>query len=242
MTLKVLSTVVALALSSVGCATTTGGHHNHHGEIVVAGEHCAHACTETYWVCREKPHANIGACSTEYAVCLGYNPFHDPWHTPSRCVAQETAIVVTEEDKARCVCAEHCTVAWKHCGVELEHCRVEYQGCLGYNPFEKGPHHRPAACVPSHHRPHQDACARHCTETYNACRVMPEANQSTCGADYSTCLGYNPFERGPDHVPMACVHVEPGTVVEYPPAVVTGAADKMRPAVALLGLVAAAVL
>ncbi|PHH61018.1 hypothetical protein CDD81_840 [Ophiocordyceps australis] len=258
MTPKLISAVVALALSSVGSATTTGGHHHHHGEVVVTGEHCAKACTETYWTCREELHANIGGCSHEYAVCLGYNPFKDPGHTPSHCVVpHETKVFITEEDKARCVCAQQCTVQWKHCGIELEHCRHEYQGCLGYNPFEKGPHHRPSACVPQHHRPHhtikvietvmpaphmqQDACARDCTTKYNTCRGMPGANQSTCAAEYSACLGYNPFEKGADHVPMACMH-EPGTVVEYPPAVVTGAAENMRPAVALLGLVAAAML
>jgi hypothetical protein len=33
-----------------------------------------------------------------------------------------------------------------------------------------------------------------CNNAYNACRVAPDANMSTCASNYAGCLKYNPFD------------------------------------------------
>ncbi|KAK2603451.1 hypothetical protein QQS21_004403 [Conoideocrella luteorostrata] len=46
-------------------------------------------------------------------------------------------------------------------------------------------------------------CADKCTERFYECTSAPNANAAHCGAQYSSCLGYNPFENGAGH-PTSC--------------------------------------
>lgn len=50
-----------------------------------------------------------------------------------------------------------------------------------------------------------DECAQSCYDAYNKCRGQPDPNLSTCAAEYSACLGYNPFNgNGTLGTPTAC--------------------------------------
>ncbi|POS71447.1 hypothetical protein DHEL01_v210160 [Diaporthe helianthi] len=48
---------------------------------------CVAACDKAYDACRSKPDANRAACASEYAGCLGYNPFDGSGSlvTPTAC-------------------------------------------------------------------------------------------------------------------------------------------------------------
>ena len=48
-------------------------------------------------------------------------------------------------------------------------------------------------------------CVQTCYDAYNKCRGQPDPNFSTCAAEYSACLGYNPFNgNGSLVTPTAC--------------------------------------
>ncbi|GES65807.1 putative cell wall glycoprotein [Aspergillus terreus] len=47
---------------------------------------CAEACNDAHNKCVTKPGANMAYCASEYASCLGYNPYNqDPFVTPTAC-------------------------------------------------------------------------------------------------------------------------------------------------------------
>ncbi|KAF4951707.1 hypothetical protein FSARC_12830 [Fusarium sarcochroum] len=48
-----------------------------------------------------------------------------------------------------------------------------------------------------------DDCVKKCNDAHNKCNTAPDANHSTCAAEYSECLGYNPYE-GSFVEPTAC--------------------------------------
>lgn len=51
----------------------------------------------------------------------------------------------------------------------------------------------------------RDECSDKCSAEYNACRSAPGANMSTCAANFSSCLGYLPFDdQGSLVTPTAC--------------------------------------
>ncbi|KAJ4266066.1 hypothetical protein NW762_004039 [Fusarium torreyae] len=48
-----------------------------------------------------------------------------------------------------------------------------------------------------------DDCVKKCNDAHDKCQTAPDANQATCAAEYSECLGYNPYE-GTFVEPTAC--------------------------------------
>lgn len=51
----------------------------------------------------------------------------------------------------------------------------------------------------------RDECSDKCAATYNTCRTAPGSNKASCAADYSSCLGYLPFDdQGSLVTPTAC--------------------------------------
>ncbi|KAJ4171830.1 hypothetical protein NW754_007425 [Fusarium falciforme] len=70
--------------------------------------------------------------------------------------------------------------------------------------------------------PPKDACAEHCYEAYNECRVAKGANMATCAAKYAECLGYSPFGNDGSLVtPTACSKKPAPTKPVYTTEVVT---------------------
>lgn len=52
----------------------------------------------------------------------------------------------------------------------------------------------------------RDSCSDACTDAFNTCRSDPSNNRSTCASNYSSCLGYSPFNNssGSFITPTAC--------------------------------------
>ncbi|KAF7892151.1 hypothetical protein EAF00_008453 [Botryotinia globosa] len=51
----------------------------------------------------------------------------------------------------------------------------------------------------------RDTCSDTCNTEYNTCRNAPGANRSTCASNYTSCLGYSPYDSNGSFVtPTAC--------------------------------------
>lgn len=130
-------------------------------------------------------------------------------------------------------------------------CAAEFAACVGYNPYAEQPYVDPTACSHSSMPAPTGAagCAMACTGRKNECMGKPDANHSTCAAEYADCLGYNPYAAEPYVEPTACSHAAAPTGTEKPaptkgtePPAVTAGGDRVKPVVALLALGAAALL
>ncbi|CAG1996031.1 unnamed protein product [Fusarium graminearum] len=172
---------------------------------------CVTGCNDDYNKCRTAPGANMSTCAAQYAGCLGYNPFEGgSLVTPTACsvTASETS-KPTQSGTSDCL--NDCNNKYDKCrtapGANMATCASEYAGCLGYNPFEGGSLVAPTACSDKA-EPTQsgtDECVKECNSDYDKCRTAPDANMSTCAAQYSQCLGYNPFDgSGSLATPTAC--------------------------------------
>ncbi|KAJ4127832.1 hypothetical protein NW768_008110 [Fusarium equiseti] len=58
---------------------------------------CVSECNSDYNTCRTAPNANRATCASEYAECLGYNPFNSEGSlvTPTECSVASSDIVMT---------------------------------------------------------------------------------------------------------------------------------------------------
>ncbi|GKU22279.1 unnamed protein product [Fusarium langsethiae] len=168
---------------------------------------CVTGCNNDYNKCRTAPGANMSTCAAQYAGCLGYNPFEGgSLVTPTACSSRPEP---TQSDTNDCL--NKCNSGYDKCrtapGANMATCASEYAGCLGYNPFEGGSLVTPTACSsqPGPTQSSTDECVNECNSDYDKCRTAPGANMSTCAAQYSQCLGYNPFDGAGSLVtPTAC--------------------------------------
>jgi len=63
----------------------------------------------------------------------------------------------------------------------------------------------------------RDECSDKCSAAYNTCRGQPNANRAQCAADYSSCLGYLPFnDEGSLVTPTACSVTATATATAQP--------------------------
>lgn len=131
-------------------------------------EACAQACYTAYNVCRGKPDANRSTCASEYAGCLGYNPFGSDGSlvTPTACSTAGGSPTAGSSPSG------------------------------GSSPGASGvPGEYPSGDAhPSGNGAsgagYLEACAEACKNAHNACRTRANANLSTCGSEYASCLGY----------------------------------------------------
>ncbi|KAI8243578.1 Clock-controlled protein 6 [Colletotrichum sp. SAR 10_96] len=192
---------------------------------------CATNCGNAYNTCRGAPDANRASCAAEYAGCLGYSPFGPDGSliTPTACSAQISATPVPLPSPIEVApCPAACAVSYDKCrgapDANRASCAAEYAGCLGYSPFgPDGSLVTPTACsaaattpapAPTGAAPTAPAgneCAQKCAMVYGQCRSDPNANRSTCAANYAGCLGYSPFGADGSLVtPTACSASAPG--------------------------------
>ncbi|KAL6916822.1 hypothetical protein FSST1_008317 [Fusarium sambucinum] len=172
---------------------------------------CVSECNSNYDTCRTAPGANMSTCAAQYAGCLGYNPFEGgSLVTPTACSAPASDTPKpTQSGTSDCVTG--CNDDYNKCrtapGANMSTCAAQYAGCLGYNPFEGGSLVTPTACSekPQPTQSNTNECVDKCNSDYDKCRTAPDANMSTCAAQYSQCLGYNPFDGAGSLVtPTAC--------------------------------------
>jgi hypothetical protein len=122
-------------------------------------------------------------------------------------------------------CLAKCNAAHDKCNTapDANHatCAAEYAECIGYNPYGGATYVEPTACSHSAKPTATETakagdCLEKCNKAHDACNVAPDANHSTCAAEWAECLGYNPYD-GPDGSlvePTACSHSAKPTATE----------------------------
>jgi hypothetical protein len=118
---------------------------------IQARDACSDACLTAWGTCRGKPGANLALCASEYAGCLGYNPFESgTFVMPTACASKTTTTPAPAPPAPTSACVTACDAAYGTCRSKPDAnqalCASEYAGCLGYNPFESGSLVAPTAC------------------------------------------------------------------------------------------------
>ncbi|CAJ0554610.1 Ff.00g131230.m01.CDS01 [Fusarium sp. VM40] len=133
-------------------------------------------------------------------------------------------------DVAQC-CVE-CTTVYDECckvpGADITICKDAYTVCLGYNPFTVVPYVAPTVCkhgddsssssssdsysesshddYSSSSSSSEEECCVQCTTVYDECCSADSHDIETCKTEYTTCLGYSPFDVTPYVKPTVCKH------------------------------------
>ncbi|KAL7936209.1 hypothetical protein V8C35DRAFT_251914 [Trichoderma chlorosporum] len=182
-------------------------------------EECAVKCTAAHDACLTKPDTNRAQCASDYAACLGYNPYESSFVQPTAC-SQTAAPTQTKPPQDECKCYNEYNECRSAPGANMSYCASQYADCLGYNPFDgqHDPEEIEKKCskpiitpTPKPPPPPPTLDCRHikeCGEARDRCQIKPDANQAECAAEYAKCLGFNPFspegeqslrECGEDH-------------------------------------------
>ena len=171
------------------------------------GDECAKKCYDAYNKCRGAPGANFAVCGSDFASCLGYNPFaggNGTLVTPTACSKVPASVTPTQ---AVVYTTEVVTALTTYCPAPttITHGTKTYTvtkpttltitdcPCTISKPV------KPTGT------PSKD-CAEMCYDAYNKCRGAPGANFAVCGSQFAGCLGYNPFTGGNGTLvkPTAC--------------------------------------
>jgi hypothetical protein len=184
------------------CASKTSTLTSGHATATAAPQPTATGCVAKDNVCRttrgaDGLSANQAQCSADNAACQGtcYNEYN-------------TCRTTRGADGLSANQAQ---------------CAADYAGCLGENPFsdDGSLKYKPitarseetSGCVAKDNACRASdpvtglsanqaqcsadnaACKGACEESYNQCRVAPDANMSYCASLYASCLGENPFSK-----------------------------------------------
>ncbi|KAL7950747.1 hypothetical protein V8C42DRAFT_307418 [Trichoderma barbatum] len=113
-------------------------------------QECAVKCTTAHNACLVKPDANRAQCASEYAACLGYNPYENGFVQPTACSSKTTAAPTQTKPPPpppppphhdECKCYDEYNKCRGAPGANMSYCASQYAECLGYNPFDG--HHDP---------------------------------------------------------------------------------------------------
>ncbi|KAI8654006.1 hypothetical protein NCS56_01356600 [Fusarium sp. Ph1] len=177
---------------------------------------CLADCNAKHDACNSAPGANHASCASDYAQCLGYNPYAGTGFVePTACSKSMTTVPVPQKTESPEVCCVTCTTTYKACcdaaGDVIDHCKIEYTTCLGYNPFDIIPWVEPTVCKHNEPKPpkptgNPEECCIQCTTVYDSCCAADGAIIENCKAEYTICLGYNPWDIVPWEKPYVCKH------------------------------------
>ncbi|KAF5669994.1 hypothetical protein FHETE_4677 [Fusarium heterosporum] len=134
-------------------------------------------------------------------------------------------------------CCAECTTIYDQCcsvpGADIAVCKDSYTVCLGYNPFDVTPYHKPTVCKheESYYKEYEsehgesyynseydnyghenygdvdvEQCCYECTTVYDECCKVAGADIEVCKQEYTICLGYSPFDVVPYVKPTVCKH------------------------------------
>lgn len=117
------------------------------GNSSAGTDKCAAECTAAHDQCVTAPSANMAECASEYAACLGYNPYEHGFVTPTACSKTPQSTRGPEPTKRpeppkkpENECGKKCYDDFNKCrstpGANMAYCSSEYVDCLGYNPFD----------------------------------------------------------------------------------------------------------
>ncbi|KAL4731229.1 hypothetical protein ACLX1H_000192 [Fusarium chlamydosporum] len=153
------------------------------------------------------------ATDTSVAITSPIYPTATDSIPPSASTTADTKPAPTDECLAKCEKARNeCQTAPN---ANQATCASEFSSCVGYVPYDKkGNFVPPTAC--SSGKPSAssttdmkpaptDACLAKCEKARDECQTAPDANQSTCASEFSTCVGYVPYDKEGNFVPpTAC--------------------------------------
>lgn len=181
---------------------------------------CAADCTAAHDACVTKPDSNKAECASQYAACLGYNPYENGFVAPTACSKtstswpMKTAAPPPQDD----------------CASDGQHDHEGKPAKCSTQPAvtPTGPPHPPPKVDCKH--------VKECTDEVDKCRTKPEANQAECSAEYAQCLGFNPFTPEGENFLKECEekghkpgHNETGPPHPKPPPVIVSGASNMKP-------------
>ena len=180
----------------------------------VLADQCSDACTAQHDACVAAPQANHASCAADYAGCLGYNPYAgDTFVAPTACSKSTvmptgtpapvttTAPAPTPTDACEETCQNNYTACISGAGSVTSVCDGALNTCkskCGVTP------------------PTPDSCLADCNKKHDNCNSAPNANHATCAAEYSECLGYNPYGGNGFVEPTACSKAPMSTMSMMP--------------------------
>ncbi|EGR44109.1 uncharacterized protein TRIREDRAFT_124277 [Trichoderma reesei QM6a] len=213
--------------------SSTVGDSDSAAAAAITPEECAAKCSEAHDACATKPEANMAECASEFASCLGYNPFvNGDLVQPTACSPQAPSSSSPSSSAS-----------------------------AGAPWHTKSPSSSSSSSSHHHHEEEEDGEKDECKcyDEYNRCRAAPGANLSFCASNYAECLGYNPFDgsHDPEEVSSKCAssskggegekgeghrphHNETRPVQPTQPPVISGAASGVK-ALDVFGLLAAGI-
>lgn len=166
-------------------------------------DECSEACTDAYNACTVEPDASQAFCATEYANCLGFNPFLGQASVPepTACSAGATGVsAISASDSS--VSASSATVSVPPATVIAATSSTLIVTPIYTVPTGNGDEDEetlatdtgsPSTTEGTYTVPYTYDCVSECNSDYNTCRTAPNANRATCASEFAECLGYNPF-------------------------------------------------
>ena len=172
---------------------------------------CSEACTDAYNACTQEPDASQAFCATEYANCLGFNPFLGQASVPepTACSAGATGATGASSPSSSSSSTSASSASASTATVSIPSATViaTTSSTLIVTPIYTVPtgsgdddeetlatdRGSPSTTERSNSIPYTYDCVSACNSDYNTCRTAPNANRATCASEYAECLGYNPF-------------------------------------------------
>ncbi|RBR08438.1 uncharacterized protein FIESC28_10238 [Fusarium coffeatum] len=174
-------------------------------------DECSEVCTNAYNACTQEPDASQAFCATEYANCLGFNPFlgQESVPEPTACSAGATGATGAPAISSSSSSTSASSVSASSVIVSVPSATViaTTSSTLVVTPTFTVPTGSgdddeetqatdtgsPSTTERSYSIPYTYDCVSACNSDYNTCRTAPNANRATCASEYAECLGYNPF-------------------------------------------------
>ncbi|KAJ6446878.1 nuclear distribution protein [Purpureocillium lavendulum] len=152
----------------------------------VLADECATKCTNAFQQCYKNGTA-VNVCASNYAYCLGYNPFEQgaPYAEPTSCKGTQGGVKLEARTYG------NNAAAGLSAGGNSGH---NHHGNYGKH---KGHNRRALISEPV------DACAKQCSDDFQKC-FEKGTPVNDCASDYSFCLGYNPFIKAPFDEAKTC--------------------------------------
>ncbi|KAH7184775.1 uncharacterized protein B0J16DRAFT_383829 [Fusarium flagelliforme] len=176
-------------------------------------DECSEACTDAYNACTQEPDASQAFCATEYANCLGFNPFlgQSSVPEPTACSAGATGATGESPSSTSASSASDSsasatvTVATTSTLLITPIYTVPTGNGDGEEETLATDTGSPSTTEGTYTVPYTYDCVSECNSDYNTCRTAPNANRATCASEYAECLGYNPFNsEGSLVTPTGC--------------------------------------
>ncbi|KAM0195728.1 hypothetical protein ACHAPQ_003080 [Fusarium lateritium] len=150
-------------------------------------EQCCVECTTVYDECCKVPGADLEVCKESYTVCLGYNPFTVvPYVEPTVCKHGDDYSSSSSSDSN--------SKSESH-GDYSDKTGSDSKG----NSDSKGDYSSSSSSS-------EEECCFQCTTVYDECCAADSHDIETCKTEYTTCLGYSPFDVTPYVKPTVCKH------------------------------------